>query len=236
MAKADNLILMEKAPVGLHDAVEPIVTQYVARDARIVDVACGTGAMCRRLSALGYGDVNANDIDEASFEAKEINFTSFDLNEQFSQRLGQGMYDCVIAIETIEHLENPLAFIRECKLLLKENGYLLITTPNVLGSESAMQLLKCRELLYFSKDKYDEFGHISILPDFLLDAHLEHCGLTLLQRGYSPRLLTRAAGVGVRNIVGSIILKTFDVLSTLLGRSTEPTQGTNYIVLALNAP
>lgn len=40
------------------------------------------------------------------------------------------MFDTVIAGELIEHLENPEKFLLESKRVLKDNGILIITTPN----------------------------------------------------------------------------------------------------------
>ncbi|MCW4003688.1 MAG: class I SAM-dependent methyltransferase [Candidatus Bathyarchaeota archaeon] len=39
----------------------------------------------------------------------------------------------IVAGEVIEHLENPLAFLKECFRILKQKGVLIITTPNMTG-------------------------------------------------------------------------------------------------------
>ena len=143
MNEINNMdLLMEKAPSGLHDFCEILVDKYFERSFKILDIASGTGAMTRRLTRKGYSNLVANDIDSTSFEAREVKFTQIDLNTHFSERIGHGTFDAIIAIEIIEHLENPLAFIRECKKVLKDNGYLLISTPNILCSESLIQWLR----------------------------------------------------------------------------------------------
>lgn len=39
-------------------------------------------------------------------------------------------FDTIIAGEIVEHLENPSAFLREARKVLKDNGILLISAPN----------------------------------------------------------------------------------------------------------
>ncbi|MBI5765990.1 methyltransferase domain-containing protein, partial [Candidatus Falkowbacteria bacterium] len=39
-------------------------------------------------------------------------------------------FDLIIATELIEHLNNPLDFLENCKKILKDGGKIIITTPN----------------------------------------------------------------------------------------------------------
>jgi len=212
-------LLMEKAPAGLHDFCEVLIGKYFKKESKILDIACGTGAMARRLREKGYSNITANDIDYASFETREIEFTLIDLNTCFSERIGHEVYDAIIAIEIIEHLENPSAFIRECKKILKDNGQLLITTPNVLGTESLMQCLSRGCFLYFSPDQYKSLGHISILPSWLLDAKLVECGFHIVYMGFTPRLLKRQPLLRLRNILGYFTTMIIDIILHMCRRS-----------------
>ena len=47
-----------------------------------------------------------------------------------------GMIDEVFAGHVIEHLENPLQFLRECRRVLKERGTVTIITPNFLSKSA----------------------------------------------------------------------------------------------------
>lgn len=42
----------------------------------------------------------------------------------------EGAIDISVSFDVIEHLENPLEFLKEIKLLLKTDGFLLLCTPN----------------------------------------------------------------------------------------------------------
>ncbi|OGD86006.1 hypothetical protein A2696_00305 [Candidatus Curtissbacteria bacterium RIFCSPHIGHO2_01_FULL_41_13] len=50
--------------------------------------------------------------------------------QKLSKYFPANSFDTIIAGETIEHLENPSAFLREAKKILKDNGKLLLSTPN----------------------------------------------------------------------------------------------------------
>ncbi|MDO8428058.1 MAG: class I SAM-dependent methyltransferase [Candidatus Diapherotrites archaeon] len=39
-------------------------------------------------------------------------------------------FDCIVAGEVIEHLHIPENFVKECSRILKQNGQIIITTPN----------------------------------------------------------------------------------------------------------
>lgn len=60
-----------------------------------------------------------------------------DLNKP-PYRIKSGSYDSIIAADVIEHLEQPIFFIRECKRILREKGRLIITTPNMTGLQNIM--------------------------------------------------------------------------------------------------
>lgn len=224
-------MLMEKAPTGLHAFCEELIGEYFEKSYKILDIATGTGAMARRLLKRGYSNIATNDINTDSFEANEIKFSSIDLNSNFVEKFGTEAFDGILAIEIIEHLENPLSFIRQCAEILKKDGCLLITTPNVLGSESLIQWLKNGHLLYFSPDWYQNIRHISILPAWLFDAKLNDSGLHFVYRGYTPRLLKKEPAFSPRNILGYFAVRLVDIVLRTSGRPKAEVQGTNYVVL-----
>ena len=56
---------------------------------------------------------------------------ALDLNSAFSERVGRKQYDCCIALDVIEHLNDPDEFLREVFRLLKTGGRLYVSTANV---------------------------------------------------------------------------------------------------------
>jgi 2-polyprenyl-3-methyl-5-hydroxy-6-metoxy-1,4-benzoquinol methylase len=119
------------APGGLHEFVgENVLTKYACPGTRAIDLGTGHGAMAERLQKMGC-QVTAVDLSPDGYEAKAphvvINFDEGD----FAARLGRGEYGVVTAIEVIEHVENPIAFLRNVGELLSVGGVAVLTTPNL---------------------------------------------------------------------------------------------------------
>ena len=95
------------------------------------------------------------------------------------------LYDMIFAIEVIEHLENPRAFVRFCTSLLISSGKLIVTTPNV----NAVSSLLTFTFQGHFRDFRDGIGmypaHLS--PVIPLDAKriVQECGLQMISIDYS---------------------------------------------------
>lgn len=63
-----------------------------------------------------------------------------DLNGNFP--MANESVGTIIASEIIEHLDNPLHFLKECKRILKSYGCLVLTTPNALSLASYQEYWK----------------------------------------------------------------------------------------------
>ena len=105
---------------------------------RLLEAACGSGALARELAAEGFS-VFAADLQATRFAAPQTPFVLCDLGEGLPFRTES--FDWVTCVEGIEHLENPSAFLRECARVLKAEGRLLLTTPNLLNLASRLRFL-----------------------------------------------------------------------------------------------
>ncbi len=162
---------------GLHEFVfEHVLSKYVRRDIRAIDLGTGPGAVAARLSALGC-DVLAADRDARGFEAKVPHVTvDFD-QPDFASQLGLGSFGLITAVEVIEHVESPIGFLRNIRRLLAPGGVAVLTTPNVDSLPARSKFLirgKIRTM-----DEQSEPTHIS--PIFF----------DLLRRQFLPRVNLR---------------------------------------------
>jgi len=84
--------------------------------------------------------------------------------------------DVVAAVETIEHLENPRAFVRALVRAARPGGWVIVTTPNQLSLLSRATLLARGEHNAFRDASYP--AHITALLEVDLRRIAAECGLT----------------------------------------------------------
>ena len=70
-------------------------------------------------------------------------------------------FDVVLAVEVVEHLENPWAFMREAVRTLRPEGFLIITTPNVSSIPSRLEYLRSGVLPYFRQESFEGCYHVT---------------------------------------------------------------------------
>ena len=103
---------------------------------RILDIPSGEGALSHCLRDMGFEVVGA-DLDPQFFKASGIECLQIDMDRTFP--LGDKSFDYIACLEGIEHLEHPFQFIRECHRILKWNGRLILSTPNILNVASRLK-------------------------------------------------------------------------------------------------
>jgi 2-polyprenyl-3-methyl-5-hydroxy-6-metoxy-1,4-benzoquinol methylase len=144
---------------GLHEyVVNEVLPRFVKPGERAIDLGAGSGALAMRMQKFGW-DVTAADINAAGFKAP-LPFVTVDLNDRhFSRGLGEGHFSMVTAIEVIEHVEAPIALLRNGRRLLKRGGYMVITTPNVDSIPARVKFLLTEKIRMM--DAASEPTHIS---------------------------------------------------------------------------
>jgi len=91
--------------------------------------------------------------------------------------LTDGFADVVVAVETIEHLENPRALMREMVRLCRPGGRVVVTTPNQLSLASKASLLVKNQFLAFQEAPGLYPTHITALLEIDLIRIARECGL-----------------------------------------------------------
>ena len=144
---------------GLHEFVaKHVLDSYVCLGVRAVDLGSGPGAMAARLRASGC-EVLAVDRNENGFEGG-VPHRSIDLNRpDFACEVGLSQFDLVTAIEVIEHVENPIGFLRNVGRLLAPGGVAVLTTPNVDSLPARAKFLLAGKIR--TMDDHGEPTHIS---------------------------------------------------------------------------
>jgi len=122
--------------LALHDKMIDLLSNE--KRGKVLDVPANDGALAQRIQKLGF-DVECGDIDPLRFKAVNLNCGYTDLNRRWPYEKKQ--FDIVICTEGIEHLENPWHVIREINRILKKQGMLFLSTPNILSLKSRLSYL-----------------------------------------------------------------------------------------------
>ncbi|MHC4878578.1 MAG: class I SAM-dependent methyltransferase [Planctomycetota bacterium] len=101
---------------------------------RVLEVGCGGGAGCHEILTAGAAEVTGVDVDADGVQHARQRFKSprlkFDVVQDARLPLQDAAYDVVVALETVEHVENDRSFVEELERVLRPGGELLLSTPN----------------------------------------------------------------------------------------------------------
>jgi 2-polyprenyl-3-methyl-5-hydroxy-6-metoxy-1,4-benzoquinol methylase len=129
------------------------------RGKKVLDVGCAGGYLGKRVKDLG-NEVSGIDISYVSIkESEKVLDKAFvvDIQEE-NFPFEANYFDIVILSEVIEHLFFPEIALEKIKMVLKENGKLIITTPNLLVFSNRIRIL-------FGYFEYTEKG--IIIPEHI---------------------------------------------------------------------
>jgi len=132
----------------------------------VLDIGCATGALLAFLRDRGWNvkGVEISPAAEYAHNVRQLDVQNIPLEEiAFSS----GSFDIVLASHLIEHLNDPFSFLKEVHRILKDNGKLFITTPNISGLQA---------YLYGSRWRSAIFDHLYLFSARTLKKMLRRAG------------------------------------------------------------
>jgi 2-polyprenyl-3-methyl-5-hydroxy-6-metoxy-1,4-benzoquinol methylase len=168
-----------------HDAIYRMVRDALdargVRGGTLVDVGCGSGALWPFLADRFDRYCGLDAVRYAGFPGDGA-FHTVDL-DQAIWPIEESVGDVVAAVETIEHLENPWAFVRALARIAVPGGWVVVTTPNQLSALSLGTLIAKRRFSAFQDAQYP--AHRTALLESDLARMAEAAGLRDLAIAYS---------------------------------------------------
>lgn len=131
-----------KGPYEVLFRMNPLRTNYIRKrlnnnfsssplkNIQILDIGCGGGFLSNSLTRLGATVTGLDANPENILTAKANNRQNITfINSTAEELLLQGkQYDCVCALEVLEHVTDPKEFVKICNSLVKPGGYLFYST------------------------------------------------------------------------------------------------------------
>ncbi len=150
---------------GIHEAFWPFLieelTEKENESTKILDAGTGYGALTKKLYENGY-NVSACDAHPEIFKFDKVECKRVDLNDTLPY--ADNSFDAIVAVEVLEHLFDHNRFFHECCRILKQNGKLIISTPNILSLKSRLLFFISGFFYSFeplSRSRDDGLQHVS---------------------------------------------------------------------------
>jgi 2-polyprenyl-3-methyl-5-hydroxy-6-metoxy-1,4-benzoquinol methylase len=150
MGKYNNILNMDT------DNSASLILKNISPNTRVLEFGPGNGYMTKYMKEALNCDVAIVEIDKEDGEAAGtyasqtfIGDSFGDIEKYFWMDLGQ--VDHIIFSDVLEHLNNPWKVLKESTYLLKKEGSILISIPNVSHNSVIIDLIN-------SKFNYRELG------------------------------------------------------------------------------
>lgn len=129
---------------------------------KILDVGCGNGVIGNALKRKGVivHGIEPSEVG-ASIACQKLDLVHQGPYETSPFIQSKDEYEVVMAFHVIEHLDDPIDFIKKCYAVLKNNGLLLVSTPDFEGPMAKIYGEKFR--LLHDETHISLFGAIGLI-------------------------------------------------------------------------
>ena len=126
----------------------------IGENKRVIDFGCATGYLAKLLNQKGCivtgVDINPDAAKVAEEYCDQVVVADLDF-VSITERLPKEEFDVAIFGDVLEHLRNPWRILEETKSLLKSDGYVVASIPNIAHGAVRLALLQGRF-------EYEQFG------------------------------------------------------------------------------
>ena len=154
----------------------------------VLDVGSGMGALSAAIQNKGYS-VWAIEINQAAAEVavqritKVINADLTDI-KHIQSEIGNQKFEFLIFADILEHLYDPLSVLKEYLKLLKDEGYLLVSLPNIVVWWNRILFLLGR--FEYTETGIMDKGHIRFFSFKTAKKLVEEAGCCVVRTDYVP--------------------------------------------------
>ena len=158
---------------GIYEMLEPLFKLGERLQGDLLDIGCGFGYVVDFLNFSGVARaIGLESADYGAIGARLLGIPVFNSLYKDCEYIKKTKFDIVYSCEVIEHIENPLAFIKEITNALKEGGILTLTTPS---AKAVSQTKKTFDVIATLSPYFHYFvSSKTALERLLMDAGFAH--------------------------------------------------------------
>jgi len=119
--------------LGLTAKEIELKSMYLAniKPGKLLDVGCGSGKFLNQMQLTGW-EVEGVDFDITAVEALRIRYgINVHAGNLETAKYPDNYFDAITISHVIEHVHDPINLLTECYRILKSDGSLVVTTPNI---------------------------------------------------------------------------------------------------------
>ncbi|HEX2446284.1 MAG TPA: methyltransferase domain-containing protein [Vicinamibacterales bacterium] len=149
----------------------------------VVDAGCGVGRLRHVLPGAAPGYIGVDAMRYPGFPS-DAQFLAANLDIDRIP-VGDDTADAAVALETIEHLENPRRLVRELTRIVRPGGTVIVSTPNQVSLLSLATLAVKHRFNAFQDADYP--AHRTALLEIDLVRMAQECGLVRIETRFTSR-------------------------------------------------
>lgn len=170
----------------------PWILSKVQKGSRVLDIGCGAGFLTHALDEAGH-TVSGIDLSESSLEIARLKSPRVDYQKADAYALPypNDSFDCVFAMDVLEHVDDPAQLIQEASRVLKPKGLFFFHTFNRTPLSYLLVIKGVEWTVANTPKRMHLYSHF-IKPNELR-AHLKNCSLFIEEiSGFIPKLFSLA--------------------------------------------
>ena len=193
------------------------VRQFVGAGEDVLDCGCGEGFFASELAAQGNRVVGIDVLPEAKVQSAFECYIPANLNhglaDAFSALNGK-KFGKVLLMDVLEHLPNPERLLQDCRRVLKINGQVLVSVPNVANITVRMMLLLGR-FEYTQRGILDR-THVRFFTRRSARRLIEDCGYRIVREQTTVMPIELALGLPAENVFMKLLNRILHGLTRFL--------------------
>ena len=112
------------------------IERYSHNKGSILDIGCGRGLFLSLAKERGWMPYGVELNEETAYNAKEVLGMDIRTGELKDAGFEEGSIDVISIWHVLEHLTRPIEALRECRRILRPNGLLVLSVPNLSSIQS----------------------------------------------------------------------------------------------------